>query len=955
MSNSSFINNFWGEIMFNFRKNLVSLFVFSFALFSFNLPAEDAEVEEVVVTGSLIKISAQNKSVPVDVIGRDELEAEGSPNMVDVILNLPSMSGTMNQQDQFQGSGVATGMKNINIRGMGGDRGLVLINGKRIAPAAVRSAKSAVYPVDVGNFPMIAMQRMELLKNGGAVTYGSDAMTGVLNFITRRGFEGFEIKANATDYDGSDGDQNLSMVWGTGSGSANLMIAVEYEKRDRLPVWERSFVDYSSPTGWPVGISSFGNPGGFGPALGWPGTLYAGLDRDPKCGYTSEYTSSFALSLGRCGYNYTPFFNLIDEQERHKFYAQVDFEITESTSVYMDVLYADLEGWYNTSPSFPHTNPGSSNYCAGDPLSCTSAVPYFMYVPLNNPGAVDFLSTLSAERQAQYQGAGGLHFWGRTLAVEGPSQSGKRFHETMRLNGGIRHAFDNMDLDVSITYTNHSVDGYTYDPLHLRVQDALAGLSGHDCPRVGSNPWDSANDSLRGDTASGCYWYNPFGTAIDAAPGSALANHPSVRKYFNGVSSGITQVENVVTEAILTGESGIELGGGNVAWAAGYQYRWWDSKYNPTGDNRVDGPQNSPFVFLGVEQPSYIETRVWSLFGEAALPITENAVITLGARHEDYGLDSLTKPKLSLIADVSDTVTVRASYEQVFRVPTIPTQSTVSLELYQPAGEYIQIETPVPTSLNPEESTNIGFGVIVRPNDQLTINLDYYSLALEGPFNREASTCACSDKVTGDGTLFDPATDVPQDITKIIAELINGDDVDTSGVDLEVKYTFENGLGNWSVGGNMNHIMEYDVSGTADGQSYDGAGKYNLRSTVLPIELRMMPDLKYNAYATLFMDNGVYARLFARYIDGVEIPSTFDSIATFQGAGQFMDLQIDDHLTFDFHIGWSAMDDQIEATLSVINLTDEEPPLAPHELGYDSYTHNPLGRQVKVGIDYRLQ
>ena len=110
----------------------------------------------------------------------------------------------------------------------------------------------------------------------------------------------------------------------------------------------------------------------------------------------------------------------------------------------------------------------------------------------------------------------------------------------------------------------------------------------------------------------------------------------------------------------------------------------------------------------------------------------------------------------------------------------------------------------------------------------------------------------------------------------IIAELINGDDVDTAGVDLEVKYTFENDLGNWSVGGNMNHIIEYDVSGTADGNSYDAAGKYNLRSTVLPIELRMMPDLKLNAYESLLMNNGIYARLYARYIDGEELHSTFE-------------------------------------------------------------------------------
>jgi len=110
-----------------------------------------------------------------------------------------------------------------------------------------------------------------------------------------------------------------------------------------------------------------------------------------------------------------------------------------------------------------------------------------------------------------------------------------------------------------------------------------------------------------------------------------------------------------------------------------------------------------------------------------------------------------------------------------------------------------------------------------------------------------------------------------------------------------------------------------------------------------------------NAYASLLMNNGIYTRLYARYIDGVEVPSTFDSLGTMQASGYFLDQQIDDHLTFDLHIGKSFMEDKVEATLSVINLTDEEPPLVPHELAYDANTHNPVGRIVKVGIDYKLQ
>jgi outer membrane receptor protein involved in Fe transport len=524
-----------------------------------------------------------------------------------------------------------------------------------------------------------------------------------------------------------------------------------------------------------------------------------------------------------------------------------------------------------------------------------------------------------------------------------------RTHETMRWLTGVRKKLGEVDMDASITYTNHTVDGYTYDPLAARVQDSLSGLAGHGCPRVGNDPWASANDSLRGNNAVGCYFYNPFGSAIDATAGSALYNDPSVKKYYDGLASSVTQVEQAVTEVIFNGDSDMELGGGNVSWAAGYQYRWWDSKYDPTGDNRVDGPQRSPFVFLGVNTNSYIETRVHSFFGELNLPISDVANLEVGVRHEDYGADTVTKPKFAVLWDVTDKTTFRASYEQTFRVPTMPTQETTSLELYAPAGEYIQIKTPVPTALGPEESTNIGFGFIYRPVQGMTVNVDYYSLALEGPFNREAATCVCSVKMTADGTVYDPATDTPQAITSIIAELINGDDVDTAGIDVEVNYSFVSDMGVWSVGGNMNHILEYEVSGAADGSTYDAAGLYNLRSTVLPIEVRSMPDLKMNAYVGLLTDGGVDARLFVRFIDEVKIPSTFDVAATFPNL-----TSIDDHMTFDFHATKSFMDDSMDVTLSVMNLTDEDPPLTPHELAYDAYTHNPLGRILKVGFKYKL-
>ena len=114
-------------------------------------------------------------------------------------------------------------------------------------------------------------------------------------------------------------------------------------------------------------------------------------------------------------------------------------------------------------------------------LSCTSAVPYFNFVPLYNPGAVDFLAGLDQAKRDEFNAAGGIQWWGRTLATAGPSQSGKRTHETMRWLTGVRKQFGEVDMDASVTYTNHTVDGYTYDPLSARIQDSLSGLAGHGC------------------------------------------------------------------------------------------------------------------------------------------------------------------------------------------------------------------------------------------------------------------------------------------------------------------------------------------------------------------------------------------------------------------------------------------------------------------------------------------
>lgn len=895
---------------------------------------DDGMIEEVVVTGSYIARAVEEQSNPVDVYDRSEWEEQGSPQMVEIIRNTPAMSGTLNQSEQFAGTADATGLKNINIRGLGAERSLVLMNGKRMVVTGASVGKGGQYVVDVGAFPTIAMERVELLKNGGSVTYGTDAMAGVWNFITRSEFEGFEIATNSAFINNSDGgDQNLGVIWGTAADNANLVVSFEYENRDRLNVYEHGQVDHKFGA-WPLGVSSFGNPGTFTPANGDTTNQVV----DPLCGTDwgnggTAIAYRFSEDSG-CGYSYMPFSNIIDPQKRLKFMAQTKFEVSETMEVYGEFLWSKLEAMYEGSPSYPPTNPGAN---------------YFTFVPLSNPGLADLMANSMTEAQAAaFTDAGGALWWGRSLAGEGPAAQYSREHHSMRLMGGVRGSLPfaptgGLNYDFSVTYSETDSDLDGYDVLTQRFDQAVNGVGGPNCPRVSEAANSADNEAIRGDATADCYYFNVAGSAASASADSVLYNDPMIREWFTGRSSSITENNYLVTDLVISGDLPINTGAGNVAFAVGGQHRYYESEYNPTGDNRVDGAQPSPFHFLGVSLYNYQETVNWAMFAEAAIPVNDALYVEVGVRYEDYDLDAVTKPKFSFRWDVSDNLAIRGSYEQVFRVPVLPNNPTVSLELYAPLGEYLSIETPVPTSLTPEESNNFNIGAILAPIEGLTMTIDYYDMSLAGPFGRESATCACADLVTNDAG----------QVNKIVTELINGDDIDTSGIDVEIDYQIPMDFGMISTGANANYILSYDVAGelasdgTQTGQSYDAVGKYNVRATALPIEVRSMPRFKINGW--IGWSNDIHnARIYARYIDAMDV----DESSTQYGTAGIT--KVDSMLSLDAHYSIDLMDSALKITASVLNLTDEKAPLAPHEQGYDAYTHNPLGRVLQLGLRYTL-
>ena len=236
---------------------LIHSFIFSLVLFTGFSFAQD--VEEVVVTGSYLKGSAEDGASPVEVISRDTIDLLGATSVADITANLTVNSGSENNPDSFT-AGSTQGTSNVNLRGLGLSSTLVLVDGRRNTVSGQFANDGSVF-VDTNMIPVVALERVEVLKEGAASVYGSDAVAGVVNYILRRDFTGVEVNISQQKGDlGDQTDDRVSAMWGGEVNGANLVVA--YSELNRSPIAGTELTDYSQ-----LAISTLGNsflvlPGG---------------------------------------------------------------------------------------------------------------------------------------------------------------------------------------------------------------------------------------------------------------------------------------------------------------------------------------------------------------------------------------------------------------------------------------------------------------------------------------------------------------------------------------------------------------------------------------------------------------------------------------------------------------------------------------------------------------------
>ena len=959
----------------------------------------------VTVTGSWIPGTPEDAAQPVSVLSRDDLEAEGSPSVFDLIRNLPFSLGANLGSEQF---GVRAGAdrSSLNLRGLGASRSLVLLNGDRLTWSPGAIPDQAQLMVDTNVLPLVAVERVEILRDGGAATYGSDAIAGVMNVITRSHFDGFSFEGKHSVIDGSNGDGEIGLIGGRpfAAGRGHAVTSLGLSRRSPIRFLDRhwALTPYAdNPRG---GWSGTGRPATFYPLSGAPGI------RDPNCERVGGAASSPGSPL--CRYQYTAFDNLVQDTRRGQWFTEASWDTENGWHLGAEFLLArsEVPSWF-TSPSYPPSK-----------VMDTSRS-----VRANNPGLID-MARLYPELYGPYascdapyclwrgdgaaQDAAGIDpawqevAWirGRMFGQEGPLRSYLRESETERI------AFDFEGVTGETLWAFRASwsaadrrleDG---DALDYRLRRVLAGLGGLACEDQAPNEYDGDGnlsfslETLRGHAGQGdCRYWIPFSNSIRPHPAVPGVSNPDYDPAFDNdplfdylTTTLGTRGETTlfVLEAVASGLLGWNLPGGAAEYAAGVQWRGETYELRPYSvgvapprggafhDIEIypcpGGPEvtscddaDGLFAYLPPAFSTEDDRGIGSVFGELSLPLASSLDSQLSLRFEDYGgeIGSSLDPKVALRWQATGGLALRGSLGTTFRGPTLnQTVSGIaetSRENIGPIGTSKPVHIHGDPALDPESATTFNAGLVVERSglagagSRLFATLDYWRYDFSDPLVIQPFSAligfACPP---ADHPLCDPGSpwfDALR-ISGSVPTIENLDSVSVrivNGPDIETdgfdfRADFQADAGRGRL--SLGASATYALSWRIDGWELGEAYDAKGRLNFDTSLARPLPELK--------------GRVFAGYSRG-----PFTGRWHLNYTGSFLqdapapwgdEYPVDAHATHDVHVSWSLPGDRATLFASILNLADEDPPPIFRPANYDASTHDPLGRVLSIGVRFEI-
>jgi iron complex outermembrane recepter protein len=761
---------------------------------------EDAAIEEVIVTGSYLKRTAQDSPIPLSVLTAADIEDLGVADVAEIVRSMPWQSGSQTRAETFGGGEGSDGRNTINLRNLGHGSTLPLVNGKRQVASWYNARGNASVNVN-GLIPNIALERIEVLKAGASALYGSDAIAGVVNFITKKDFEGFDFSYQyTTDDETGKGDANqMGILFGVQGDRGGIVASAEFLNRDEINIadnYDRFGATTISSTGQPGTFQAIGGQtptwaaNGLRPGLpvdraidgiGASGSASSLLPRDAlgtsfgrsdvNCEDSAALEEGGALGVltsiplplssgvipafpvaDRCIYDYGSFFSLQGEESLRKVHVDGHYDLTDTVELYFEFASNDSE--FDRLNSL---NPNAPALTIPTEVSYVDATGTVQTVP--NPGSVE---------DAFRRGIEPLEYANLTRLIGGtrdtprdqrPLDTFTESHRSdQRIVVGATMDFMIGDnewvLDASYTASQHNTaTTQAQDTLSTHMELALNGLGGPNCDTTTGVPGagNAAYAASGGDFDAGdCYFFNPFGNSQFERDGSLgnsnleLDNPEGLYQWLLGRASSDSDFRQRVIDIVAAGDL-LQTDSGPIGLAVGLQQR--RDKGTVTVDSALTS-DNLDFVFGARDWSGGLTTT--AAFVEVAIPLGDMVELNIAGRYEDFdelGEDTFD-PKFTLLFRPLDSLTLRASAGSSFRVPSLQ-QSFGSLTTVANQADLVGGTAFKPSltvgnpDLTPESADNMNFGLSWVPTDGifegLSVDIDYYDYEYTDIITRESS------------------------------------------------------------------------------------------------------------------------------------------------------------------------------------------------------------------------
>jgi len=883
---------------------------------------EAASLDEVVVTGSRIKRPDYLGNSPITSVSAEQITLTGTVNTESLLNTLPQVIPGLDRTSNNPGNGTAS----VDLRGLGSNRTLVLVNGRRANPTGGGGV------VDINTIPNSLIDSVEVVTGGASAVYGSDAISGVVNFKLKDDFEGAEISAGYETTGDGDADifsADVTLGANFDGGRGNAVINFSHTDRQELFQGDRDFSTFAQFEGTDAAGNTILENGG---SSGVPATsIFAG-------GFAGFSPASNGVIFGQDGsvrpfvaggdnndfYNYAPVNYIQLPQERNQITSLLNYDLTDTVEVYANLFLTTSEVPQQLAPT---------------PIFQTASFT-LDGSPFITPQAQQIISDAIGE--GVDTDGDGIDDTGRALLRRRLEEVGPRVAQSdftsYSVVTGIRGDFGS--------------SGWGYDAYYQ------TGNSKLDLTQLGNVNRDRFNQALLLNPAgNACQDGGSNGSTVGCSPLNIFGEgniSPQSAAFLRTAVTAIGEFDQTIASFNLTGDvAGLPV-------ALGYEYRENEFDFRPSQDlaaGTIAGFNGQP--------PSGGRFSVNEIYGETLINITKdqswakNLELELAARYSDYStIGSLGTYKVAGTWELNDNVRFRGGYNLAVRAPGIA-------ELFSPASENfpsatdpcsasggpvspdvaaICAATGVPANvigtpaINPaagqvravgggnpnlveEEATTFTLGVVFNPTENITASIDYFDIDIEdyiatfgGGANNILATCYdTSDPAGGIGSDFCNAVNRRGDgtIDFVATSAQNVAAQTLKGIDLSARYTTDLYGGEASIKYLGTITEEREFTPFAGAEATDCAGQFGQ-------DICGDPNPEYKHRVTFgWTGEKLNAQLLWRYLGSTtDDDDAVDYAVERIGSFNYFDLS-----------GSYQFNDNYKLTFGVDNLFDEQPPI----------------------------